>query len=1207
MLIKDILTIDLAEDIKNVIDLEDVSEAAIQNEIENYIITDGLAKEYSDFVLTFTSNILETGVWISGFYGSGKSYFGKLLGYMMSNRKINGTPARDRILQRFIGIEDEALVRNSINKLDSQKCRVIFLDIAKQDTTKGLSFALYRNFLKSIELPENEYGIFLYDLMMSEKQGNISDFIFQHLEKDWNDIRPRRIEYAKAVKSIFLAKGNTESDFENILTTIRRDMDHFSASRLKDELISYTKLVYDEKLIFIFDEASEAINRNKFTLLDLEGLSEALSDSDLSRKTWTIAIAQEKLDDVINNSNVSRVQLTKVTDRFKTKIHLEATEVDVIIRNRLLNKTVDGIKKLTDSYQKNSGKIADHASLNGTGITKTDTLESYLTYYPFYKYQFDLLQNFLFGTKGYASTKVAARGMIITTYDILRHEIQHGKIFEVATGWQIAKEAQPQPPVRQVSRYDNAERILRETGSPISGRRLLETIHFLSEAEVVPTTLPNIVKSFIRDQEDYHKVQPEIIKALDDLMESKVLLLTNNTYRITSDIEQRLLDEMNGFTVQTFNKKKKIVSTYKTSAFIKALSRITESNLQYDFFIGTDNEDELTNPQMKYLKIKLKSLYNISDDRTTEIDALRVQTQNDKDVIWIIPDNTAFKEIDKLIEEIEKVGYLEEKYRNPASGEGQTLRSFLTSRDEKENTLRDLIEQSLQRAAAIYLYNLYQLDANNWQTTVQEQQRQVIRNVYHKRLASQLSDSIAAVVIKETNSARLQQYYNGNDFQFFDKNGNFIGDNLKVVEEILFKIRNTFVEGSILEKELEGPPTGFVFGTVISTVAALMRAGKVMAKYNGSEKFSWQDKDASSIFSTARDFRKSSFKAITRSLTAVQKNELVTSLKDFSIEDRIKIRIDWNTNDYELVSGVRELAKHICNKVDFMRSQNKEFDTLFVDAERHKEFLSGFTGTLTDVNYIDRAEQYLKEKDAYALAVQSIDRVEKFIRTNLPKLMEWKEFVHGVKDELKKAAINNVVIDQFTVEFDGHFKENVVKTFPVIQQIVQKIKDEYFRLMQEAAGKMSGSYTKLKEDAESVLREIALLPEGVNAKSEYEVNSIFQYATHRTSSLVDLGYDVKDKQTRFTYSEMLSFIELYNGKKTNLEILRAGLVRVAPRNPDPEPSVESGKTTPIVTTKMIKTTLPAKKLKVLAYKQWLTQELQKLSDAGDNDEIEFND
>ena len=290
---------------------------------------------------------------------------------------------------------------------------------------------------------------------------------------------------------------------------------------MQEELTNYFSVAKDEKVVFLFDEASEAINQKKITVLDLQAISESLSS--LGGKVWTIAIAQEKLDDVINNSNVSKAQLTKVTDRFKTKIHLEATEVDVIIRNRLLRKTETGIQKLTEHFNKNSGKISDHAAIHGAGISKTDSAENYATYYPFYKYQFDLLQNFLFGTKGYASTKVAARGMIITTYDILRQEVQHNELFHTVTGWHIAKEGQPQPPVRLVSRYDNAERILLEAGSPISGRRLLETINFLTEAEVTPSSLPNITKSFISDPDEQFKVQDDIIKALDLLTEAKVL------------------------------------------------------------------------------------------------------------------------------------------------------------------------------------------------------------------------------------------------------------------------------------------------------------------------------------------------------------------------------------------------------------------------------------------------------------------------------------------------------------------------------------------------------------------------------------------------------------------------------------------------------------------------------------------------------------
>jgi len=71
--INDILKLDLNEDIKNVIDLEDRSQDEIQSEIESYIVTDGLGRHLSNFINQYTSNIKETGVWLSGFYGSGKA------------------------------------------------------------------------------------------------------------------------------------------------------------------------------------------------------------------------------------------------------------------------------------------------------------------------------------------------------------------------------------------------------------------------------------------------------------------------------------------------------------------------------------------------------------------------------------------------------------------------------------------------------------------------------------------------------------------------------------------------------------------------------------------------------------------------------------------------------------------------------------------------------------------------------------------------------------------------------------------------------------------------------------------------------------------------------------------------------------------------------------------------------------------------------
>ena len=1197
MLIKDILTIDLSEDIKNVIDLEDISEMGIQSEIESYIITDGLAKEYASFVSIFTSNIKETGVWLSGFYGSGKSYFGKLLGYMMSNRLINGTPARDRILQRFTGIDDEALVKNSIAKLNSINARVVFLDIAKQDTSKGFAYALFRNFLKSLELPENEHGFLLYSLMCDASYSNPADFVQDKLGASWHELKSNRTTYFPKIKDIFINLGNSEADYNNILTTIRREIDEFSAAKLKDELNNYFKSVKDEKVIFLFDEASEAINQKKFTLLDLEGLSESLSS--LAGNVWTIAIAQEKLDDVINNSNINKAQLTKVTDRFKTKIHLEATEVDVIIRSRLLKKNDAAIAKLIEHYQNNSGKIADHSGL--VGVSKTEDVDSYVTYYPFYQNHFGLLQNFLFGRQGYASTKVAARGMIITTYDILKHEIQKEKVFNITTGWQIATEAQPQPPVRLVNRYTNADTVLKNEKIDLPGRKLLETIHFLTEAEIAPTSLSNIVRSYIKSPEDFHTTQTIVSKALDVLVESKILLLSNGTYRITSDIEQRLLDEMNQYPVQIFKKKQQVIAAFKNAAFIKSLGKINDSNTSYDFYITSDNDDELTNPALKQLKLKVKSLYSFDNNSYEIIEQLKTQYQNDKDTIWLAPDISHFKEIDKLLDEVERIKFLEEKYSNPNADEGPIVRAFQAERSSKENRIKELVEQSLMEGHSIYLYNTAQLDKNNWQNTVNGLQRQVVQNVFSQRLSAQLSDAIAERIIKEGNNNRLHTFFTGQgaDFQFFDALGNFVGENLKPAEQILYKIRNTFVDGSTLEKDFEQPPTGFGFGTVISTVAALIRGGKIMAKYNGFDKFSWKDEGVAAIFSTAREFRKTSFKAISKSLTTKQKTDIVKPLQDLECETHIGKSIDWNTNDFDLMIAVRDLAKRFCDKVDNMKRQNKDFDALFSNLDDSNTVLNNFTGPVSAANYIDKAESFLTQTEIYSNAIIEIEKAEKFIRNNLDKLRLWKSFSDAVSDELTKAAKTDASISTLVATFNSLYKGEVVKNFKSLQETVQKIKDAYFQLMQSAATEMSSKYTLLQKEADSLLKEITTLPAGLNDDTNIKAANILQYATQRTAASVDIEFDVKDKQSRYTYSEMLSFIQLFNSYKTDVEILKAGLIKIAP--PAPTPGAPA---TP--TAKLYSATLPGKKIKVREYKDWLQKELQKVAAAADNDEIEFN-
>ena len=156
--IKELLSLNLDIDIKNVIDLEEQVEEEIRYEIDNYIITENIGRHLSTFASKYNSSIKETGVWLSGFYGSGKSYFGKMLGYLLGNNMIMGTPAIERIILRLSGLNDAALIENDLRKFASSNNRVISLDIAKQNTDKGLAFTLFRNFLKSLGFLDSVYG-----------------------------------------------------------------------------------------------------------------------------------------------------------------------------------------------------------------------------------------------------------------------------------------------------------------------------------------------------------------------------------------------------------------------------------------------------------------------------------------------------------------------------------------------------------------------------------------------------------------------------------------------------------------------------------------------------------------------------------------------------------------------------------------------------------------------------------------------------------------------------------------------------------------------------------------------------------------------------------------------------------------------------------------------------------------------------------------
>lgn len=1201
--ISEILTLDLQEDIKSVIDLQDHSELEIQQEIESYIVTEGIGRHLYNFTNQYTSNIKETGVWISGFYGSGKSYFGKMLGYIIDNSMINGTPARERFIPRLKGVSDESLIENSIRKLDATNNRVIFLDVAKQNTDRGLAFTLFANLLKNLGFRDDVYGYMEFDFYIEGKYDEFKHKAKELEGKEWDELKTSNRHVATVMRKVFTAMGHSEADYTDTQNLYNNAINDFSASKLKEELEKYLKFQSDETLVFVLDEASEAISQQKFTLLDLEGVSEVLSS--ISHKVWTIAIAQEKLDDVINNANVNRSQLTKVTDRFKTKIHLESTEVDVIIRSRLLQKKPQYFQQLLDYYKTNEGLVSDATNLKSSFPTKTGTAEEFAIYYPFHKYQFDILQKFLFSSNALVATQIAARGMIITTFDVLRKQMREQALFAFTPGYAICTEAQTAPPIGLVNKYDTATKILGESKSSIEGEKLLKTIHLLADSEVVSPTVENITKSYITDLSSYYTVKPNIEEALSLLVEAKVLLLSNNNYKITSDLEGKLLEEMKDFEVELYNKKRSLIKYLKDDKIFSPVATFNDGADSFKFSVLSDQEDDLgSSGSNKQLKLTVYSLFNITGDEQDFIEDIKLKTQADKDLLSLIPDKSEFTQIDKWIVEVMRYSYMEDKYANESeANKRQIIRDFSLIREEKEKHLRISLEKAYKNATLIYMFDEYLLNADTFKVTISEIQKKLVKNIYTKRLTAQLSESLVPKIFS-SRKEDLNRLFSGNDFSFFDANGNFTGDHLKVVEEINAKIKPKFVDGKSLETDLSGAPWGYTFGTLVSTLAALLRAGRVSVKYNGDNYFSHEQKAVHDAFTNATKFRSASFKSISATLTTAQKNRVVQLLLDLEIQEHTNRRIDWNTNDFNLADAIRVLAEHFIGALTTLKDSVDNFDVLFPAMAAQKSVLLNYSSKVTESNYIERVEYLLNQEDDFKTAIQEILKTQKFVKKNLATVKDLKRFIDSINAELKKANRTDNTIAEAGAEFARLYNQDMVKNFAQLQQQAQIAKDSYFKLLKTAAAGMSHEYQVLQGKVDAALRSLKTYPPELNAHNQKQLTELKNYCAARIIAEPVLDFAIACKNCGYSLSDILNYIALAPSKDSELLILQSSFIAQAPELP--VKPVDDGQVSEPKPPRKIKLQVASKFMTVQDYKNLLTTQLSALAAARPDEQIELD-
>ena len=227
----------------------------------------------------------------------------------------------------------------------------------------------------------------------------------------------------------------------------------------------------------------------------------------------------------------------------------------------------------------------------------------------------------------------------ISAFDILKKEaVKEEDVFMHVNAAQLCRQAEDNVSESLHHRYGQAEGVV---CSPeykyVNGRDLLQTIHFLTKAEIIQTTAENIAKSYVCSPDDYYNVKAEVSKALQTLEEKRILIYTSNQYRITSEIEQRVINDLNGFNIPGFRIKSEAVKIIKNIAIKRVAEHCNVDGLTVDFTVKMNNDEALSDIQNNELELVFHDLFSAQNDEKAYIDGIKEDTQSEKAVLSVVP------------------------------------------------------------------------------------------------------------------------------------------------------------------------------------------------------------------------------------------------------------------------------------------------------------------------------------------------------------------------------------------------------------------------------------------------------------------------------------------------------------------------------------------------------------------------------------------
>lgn len=375
----------------------------ISNEVTEYVITNEIAKKIREFFQAYNNYGGANGVWISGFFGSGKSHLLKILSYVLANLQHDDYSCGELFAEK---IENDSMLKADILRAARIPSESILFNIDQQSqiTTKADAKAILSVFYKVFYDHLGYYGFQPHVAefeMWVDKQGKFDEFkskFAASFGKKWEEARTDYFDplvtdtVAEVLGEIF----NTDAaKYETIMDDIE-DKHKQSIEDFCDRVAEYIKTKpAGFRLNFFVDEVGQYISDNTRLMLNLQTVAETLATK-TKGSSWILVTSQEDMEKVVGDMNKQQHNdFSRIQARFKLKIPLTSANVDEVIEKRLLKKTAEAQHSLVTNYQHISSQLDTLITFSEAGVQFKGfkSADDFGNKFPFLPYQFDLFQN----------------------------------------------------------------------------------------------------------------------------------------------------------------------------------------------------------------------------------------------------------------------------------------------------------------------------------------------------------------------------------------------------------------------------------------------------------------------------------------------------------------------------------------------------------------------------------------------------------------------------------------------------------------------------------------------------------------------------------------------------------------------------------------------------------------------------------------------